>query len=254
MKIINPANVLIAIRDHVANDEDSLLKEFGDNPYGPYQMQNVLRQLQDAGLIVQCKNPEGENGGSQTLSRKFEVVPNWYSIQATLGLSLSRLGQVTSDSMVVRPYFGVPHGISDPLDVFVMMPFKDELHAVYQNHILKVARSLRLTAKRGDDFFGAHHIMADIWEALNKARIIVADCTDRNPNVFYEIGMAHTLGRSVVLITQKTEDVPFDLQAIRYIKYEYTPPGMKSFEKQLAKTLKAELDLVSSKPVSAYGG
>ena len=61
-------------------------------------------------------------------------------------------------------------------------------------------------------------------------------------HVFYEIGVAHTLGRTVILITQNGDDVPFDLQAIRYIKYAYTPPGMTVFERTLAQTLKAELD------------
>ena len=97
--------------------------------------------------------------------------------------------------------------------------------------------------------------MSDVWEAMNSARVIVADCTGRNPNVFYEIGVAHTLGRTVILITQNDSDVPFDLQAIRYIQYEYTPRGMTLFEKALAQTLKAELKAAPNARVPApyYG-
>jgi hypothetical protein len=121
------------------------------------------------------------------------------------------------------------------------MSFKPKFSPIYEDHIRNVARRLNLTAKRADDFFGAHHIMGDVWEAINSARFVVADCTERNANVFYEIGMAHTVGKTVILITQEAKDVPFDLQAIRYIRYEYTPPGMKKFERMLALTLEAEL-------------
>ena len=106
------------------------------------------------------------------------------------------------------------------------MSFQPEFRAVYDVHIVSVASALNLIAKRADDFFGAHHIMTDVWEAINATRVLIADCTGRNPNVFYEIGVAHTLGRTVILITQSKDDVPFDLQSIRYILYENTSRGI----------------------------
>lgn len=226
---------MVALRDHLANDVASLCREFNVPPsYGNYQLENVLRELEESGLIVHG-GPKGSFSGT------FEVIPNWHRIQGTLGLSLTKLGEGGSDTLAVRPYFGKPLGFGSPLDVFVLMSFKKELRPVYENHILKVTKSLNLEAKRADDFFGAHQIMSDVWEAINAARVIIADCTGRNPNVFYEIGVAHTLGRTVILTTQNSKDVPFDLQHIRYIQYEYTPPGMESFETSLAQTLKAEL-------------
>jgi hypothetical protein len=83
--------------------------------------------------------------------------------------------------------------------------------------------------------------MADIWDAIRAARIIIADCTGRNANIFYEIGLAHALGKPVVLLSQHEEDVPFDLGHIRFIKYNCTPPGRKSFEKDLKATLSSIL-------------
>ena len=61
----------------------------------------------------------------------------------------------------------------------------------------------------------------------------------------YEIGMAHTLGRTVIMITQDKKDVPFDLQSIRFILYEYTPPGMVEFEERLTQAVKAELGMTA---------
>jgi len=68
--------------------------------------------------------------------------------------------------------------------------------------------------------------------------VIVADCTGKNPNVFYELGIAHTLGKPVIIITQSARRYPFDIKHIRYIQYEYTPGGLKSFEKKLAEFLR----------------
>ena len=90
---------------------------------------------------------------------------------------------------------------------------------------------------RGDDFFTVNSVMQDVWSAICAARIVIAECTGRNPNVFYEIGMAHTIGKPIIFVTQNSEDVPFDIRHIRYIKYDYNPRGMKRFEATLKKTL-----------------
>src|SRR5437879_5857552 len=99
-----------------------------------------------------------------------------------------------------------------------------------------------MTITRADDFFSSGQIMTEIWSAIVRAKILIADCTGRNPNVFYEIGLAHALGKPVVLITQAPEDVPFDLRHYRYLQYEFTPRGIKAFEDALSKTLKTVLE------------
>ena len=234
MKEVHPAKVLLALRDHQANDLDSLCALFGFSPsVDRFGLENVLTELQAAGLIV-------HNGPADNLSGTFDVIPNLRRMQATLGISLTRLAD-ERDAIEVRPYFGKPKPSDPPLDVFVMMWFSPELRPVYEDHILKVTKSLHLTTKRADEFYGAHHIMADVWEAINSARVVIADCTGKNPNVFYEMGMAHTLGKTVIMITQNRADVPFDVQDTRYILYEYTPPGMKQFQSTLAQALKEEL-------------
>ena len=62
-------------------------------------------------------------------------------------------------------------------------------------------------------------IITDIVNLIDRSRVVICDCTGRNPNVFYEIGIAHTLGREVILITQADADIPFDLRHLRYVKY-----------------------------------
>ena len=84
--------------------------------------------------------------------------------------------------------------------------------------------------------------MRNIWSAIYASHLVIADCTGRNPNVFYEIGIAHTLGRPVILTAQNNDDVPFDIRHIRYIHYNLTPRGIKEFEDRLRKTIQHELE------------
>ena len=59
--------------------------------------------------------------------------------------------------------------------------------------------------------------MHDILELISTSKVIICDLSGKNPNVFYEAGIAHTLGKEVILITQHESDVPFDLRPLRYI-------------------------------------
>jgi hypothetical protein len=122
-------------------------------------------------------------------------------------------------------------------DVFVLMPFLSEMKPVYDDHIKETVKTLNLSIARADDFFSHNSIMDEIWSAISFSKILIADCTGKNPNVFYEIGLAHAIGKPVILITQNQDDVPFDLRHRRYIQYNYTPPGMKKFESQLSSTV-----------------
>jgi hypothetical protein len=79
------------------------------------------------------------------------------------------------------------------------MAFSPDFKPIYVTHISRVVQKLGLTVGRADDFFTAHFVMADVWTAVYRSRVVIADCTGRNPNVFYEIGMAHTVGKPVIL-------------------------------------------------------
>ena len=79
------------------------------------------------------------------------------------------------------------------------------------------------------------------WSGINSARVLVAELTSRNPNVFYELGLAHALRKPVVLVSSSEEDVPFDLQHIRVIYYDMSDPfwGAKLVEKVAENVLSA---------------
>jgi hypothetical protein len=161
-------------------------------------------------------------------------------VQSVLGVSVTRLIEdFDATAIFIQPMFGKP--IGDPrADVFVLMPFHQDFLPIYDDHIQKVCERLELNCRRADNIFGSSQIMHDVWELIANSKMIIADCTGRNPNVFYELGIAHTLGKPVVIITQSADDIPFDIRHIRYIKYNYTPRGMKEFEASLKKFIAEE--------------
>lgn len=119
---------------------------------------------------------------------------------------------------------------------FVLMPFRAELKPVYEDHIKPIMEQLGYDCFRADGIFSSKPIIDDIIDAVQKSSIIISDLTDGNPNVFYETGYCHAIGKKVILITQDNE-VPFDLRSIRHIKYSFTPRGMKRLEDNLKVTV-----------------
>jgi hypothetical protein len=133
--------------------------------------------------------------------------------------------------------FGGGEFTLDPQLCFVLMPFVESLQPVYDDHIRPVVKKSGLRCERADEIRGTTAITWDIWERINRSRLLIADLTGQNANVFYELGLAHALGKDVVLLTQSMDFVPFDLKTIRCIVYEYTPRGTKDLEEKLLNTL-----------------
>jgi hypothetical protein len=149
--------------------------------------------------------------------------------------------------------FGEPQDNYSWPDVFILMPFAEDLKPVFEDHITRVVTQVGLKVGRADDFFLHGSIISDVWSAINAAKIVIADCTGRNPNVFYEIGMAHSIGKDTILISKSIDDVPFDLRHLRVLVYEYTPKGMKRFEGGLRKTMNNLLQHPPNKPLQRTG-
>lgn len=125
--------------------------------------------------------------------------------------------------------------------ISAMMPFDASFTPVYDS-LKQAAESSRLRIRRADDIWENPAIIQDIVSLIDRSRVVIADCTSRNPNVFYEIGIAHTLGREVILITQNPEDIPFDLRHLRYVRYLNNNEGRQ----MLSTTLGARLTSIAS--------
>jgi len=114
-------------------------------------------------------------------------------------------------------------------DIFTIMPFAADFNGVYQDVIRSLGKELNLSVLRGDEFSSTRgSIMNEIWAALNACKFVIADITGGNDNVYYELGIAHTLNKPAILIVQTTapETVPFDIRHLRYIQYDATERGL----------------------------
>ena len=124
---------------------------------------------------------------------------------------------------------------------FVLMPFNNDHHLqeIYNDKVKTTVEGLGFTCLRADDIYETKPIIETIWENINKAKFIIADLTGKNPNVFYELGVAHTVGKDVILLSQNIDDVPFDLRHLKVILYETTPRGVENLTKQLSATIQS---------------
>lgn len=128
---------------------------------------------------------------------------------------------------------------------YVIMPFSDtksctekEWTEIFE-HVIKPAveesglgyKCERSRAKR-------ENIIKGIINDLNTAQVVISDLTDYNPNVFYELGVRHTLQNRTILIAQDEKFIPSDLMNYPTVFYECSPKGVDKFKKEIKEQLK----------------
>lgn len=124
--------------------------------------------------------------------------------------------------------------------VFVAMPFGGTHSTeVYEDAIRPAVEGCGLRCKRADEIFDTDVIIESIENDIRDCLLVIADLTGRNPNVFYEVGCARSLDKEVILLTQQSDDVPFDLQHRRYIRYGTSGRQLDDLRATLQKTLNA---------------
>ena len=122
-----------------------------------------------------------------------------------------------------------------------MMPFNTEFNDTYEA-IKKVTDHMSLECLRADDIWDNSTFMQDIFDLIYCAKIIVVDFTGRNPNVLYETGIAHTLGKTVIPITQSLDDIPSDLGHHRALKYLPNNQGYQNLSTELNKRIRGIIE------------
>lgn len=171
------------------------------------------------------------------------------TIQAVLNAHVESEIQRVNEQMniiQINPLFGPASYRVDNRLVFVLMPFTDELTQIYKTFIKPTVElpEFNMVCKRADDIKSNRAIIQDIWKSLCEARFVIADMSGLNPNVMYELGIGHTLGKETILVYQKSEEeikFPFDLAHIRRIEYENSATGGHLLVNELKATLKETL-------------
>lgn len=102
---------------------------------------------------------------------------------------------------------------------FVLTPFDKSFDDIYKMGIKETAAQINIVAERVDEQIFQEWILELIYTQTDAADIIIADMSGQNPNVFYEVGYAHTKEKICLLLTSDTNDIPFDLKHHRHIIY-----------------------------------
>ncbi|MDX6696082.1 MAG: hypothetical protein QOF02_3685 [Blastocatellia bacterium] len=127
---------------------------------------------------------------------------------------------------------------------FVIMPFSGDFKNIYETAIKTAVEEANLKCVRADEIEGAFVIHKQMIDRIDRAKIIIADLTGQNANVFYELGVAHALGANVILLAQSFNDVPFDLRVCKIINYRNTIGG----ESELKKKIKEAIASLETQP------
>ncbi|HEX2620589.1 MAG TPA: DUF4062 domain-containing protein [Phototrophicaceae bacterium] len=197
------------------------------NPEIPWSAQAIARG--EAGKHIEAFKHQLFSTG------KTELFDSPQDLQARVFFGLhhaENLLKWASGTMDMQPIFGPPSNDQQFItDIFMITPFAGEFNSIYHEAIVPVVEKLGYTIRRGDDFYSRHSIINEIWSAIYHSKFVIAEATGRNANVAYELGIAHTLGKLGILITQNLSDIPFDLQHLRIIVYP--PDDLGSLRSQL---------------------
>jgi hypothetical protein len=107
---------------------------------------------------------------------------------------------------------------------FVMMPFGSWFDRYYQDIYTPAIKEAGFEPIRADELFTTGSVVEQIWEQIQKAKVLLADLSGKNANVFYELGLAHAAKKPVVFTSALVDDVPFDLRHLRVIIYDIREP------------------------------
>lgn len=129
--------------------------------------------------------------------------------------------------------------ITKPL-CFVVMPFTSELAYVYRT-IQEAVESAGLQCVRGDERTISRPIIDEIRTDIATADLVVVDFTGRNPNVYYEAGLADAWRKKWIVIAQSTDDLAFDVRHVRTILYSNTMGADVKFKEDLARAIRDTL-------------
>lgn len=140
-------------------------------------------------------------------------------------------------------------------NAFVIMPFSEDFIDIYQFLIVGGLKDAGYVVKRADDIRSQSNILGDIVEGIVSSDLIVADLTGANPNVYYELGIAHALNKKVILLTQEIDELPFDLRSYRVVAYSEHFSRMNQAKVELSQLAKDALKgkLPFGNPVKDFG-
>jgi len=152
------------------------------------------------------------------------------------GASLEERPAINTAEFLNR--MGLNEGVNiDPELVFVLTPFHPRERATY-SAIVEAFGAFHVKVLRGDEQGAEGDVLRHIVSMMVRARIVVANISSRNPNVMYELGIAHALGKPVIMISSVTDgELPFDVKTQRIVFYKSRADLISKLREEVARRL-----------------
>jgi hypothetical protein len=176
-------------------------------------------------LHVQGSNLDLYFNGVRVVSASHQVV------RGPLSLLLQSYGRVAVRDVRVKTQERI---------CFVVMQFTEEYNSLFTEVIRPTCEEYDYKVVRADEFYTSGLIIDDITRSIRECAVVIADVTPNNPNVFYEVGFAHGIGKPTILLSDRKRDkLPFDVSGFRTLFYDNTIGGKTVVEDRLRKHLEA---------------
>ncbi len=133
----------------------------------------------------------------------------------------------------VNPIYRGRDFLIEPELCFVLMEFQQPYTDIYDHLIKPTVEQEGFRCLKSDDIFSTTSVIEDIWANINKASLIIAEISGNNPNVMYELGICHTVGKNVMMITQHPDTIPFNFRHMRCYPYKNDIPGSDELKKNI---------------------
>lgn len=189
-----------------------------------YMRERIERQIYDLNEKLHSDSNRWKDVNHlllNTINKEIKVSENAVNIAFFDGLGISPKNVVVNNKLI-----------------FFLTPFHNDFQKEY-NLVKEICADLDLTCTRGDEDFVKGNVLKYILEKIMSSSVVIANLNGRNPNVYYELGIAHAIGKPVILITNETnfEQIPFDLRSNKLIIYKSSEDLKKALTNSIAKTL-----------------
>jgi ATP-dependent Clp protease ATP-binding subunit ClpC len=173
-------------------------------------------------------------GLSAEAIRNHDTSSLTYSITQN-GLSLPDYERLQCESILPGQNVEITPGLG-----FVLIPHEPEFDGILNDVIRPAMAANNIEAIIADDIRTPGAVLSQVWNCIRTAEVIVADISGSNPNVIYELGLCFGLHRFPLILTRDpSNELPFNLRALRFIDYEDTASGAAKLRKELTEAIAA---------------
>jgi len=235
MKMETQASNELGLKNYVFAMLDKTLwyaaKDFLDSVYAEAEQKDDF--------IISIVNKYVEHQDSTVLSYEYDILRSVIKYLEDLDRR--------KKTMHIDPIFKADNLVIDPKMVFCALPFNDDRLEIFIEIIRPHLETMDLNAIKISDVKSiTGNIMENIWTYINKSRFVIVDISDKNPNVFYELGICHTVGKDTIIICDEDSfksdyksKFPFDISGLNTIVYKNKGAGMIKLKEELGHVIKA---------------